>query len=374
MTFGGLETQFVLLFVAGVLLLVFLIIQMYRVVKLEKEVDQITLRYQQHLAASNPKQIDVFAASPFPCCIIDRHGTITSANTPFEMLVHPVRVKTVQEFDRTTLAALTKAVTAEHLHHDLITIKDTQTDKLRQFAVVSWPLRTPHVTVGRVVTLHEQTNVIRRKAHQADFENQLIRCIATLSNELNQSLQSKMYDTAKLGVLNRELNELSQYLLDLHAPLREIKPMGSADLVDVVKRAIEEVRPLAKAQHATFVTTLPRTSGAHVELQSFKLAFTTALTALIEYEKKLALRIHTDQVGKHLILSINVENLFFSEREVEQMFAFGGQATNGSQMRTLHLRASVVRELCSKHGVQFTIDSHRDTGTTFNFSLLQRKG
>ncbi len=373
MNVGGLDTQFVLLLVAGVLLLIFVCVQTYRIHVLERDIDRVTLRYQQHIAASSPRQIDVFSASPFPCFIIDRHGIITSANTPFLKLISPNKVKSVQEFDKITLASLTKAVTPQDVHHEMITMRDPETDKLRQFTVISWPLRAPHVSVGRVVTLHEQTNVLRRKAHQADFERQLIQCMASLSNELQDSLKHRMFDTTKLSALNQELTDLSQYLLDLHMPLREVKRLSTADVVQVIKSAVDEVRPIGKSRQHAFVLTLPRASGVHIEEQSFKLALTTALTALIEYGKKDTIRIHTENTAKHLLLTINAEELVFSEREIENMFAFGEQHSSDSRIRTLHLRAAVVRELCSKHGVQFLIDSHADLGTSMTFSILRTK-
>ena len=186
-------------------------------------------------------------------------------------------------------------------------------------------------------------------------------------------LKNGLRSVEPLQALNTELTEVAEYLSTLHGPLRELKAHTEGDLVSVIKEAIEEVRPLNKKYGHRFTVTLPRTSGIKVEIDGLRLALTTLLTSVIEYQNKPdTLVVHIQQSGRRTELSITAENLVLPEQEVKNLFTFSEIPPFDSKARTFHLRNAVVRELCNKQSIPLTVSSHPDTGTEWLLTVATK--
>jgi hypothetical protein len=349
MLIEGLSATTTLSYCIGVSLLLSLlaILQRARIISLEDEADRLTLRYQKRIAARVPTYADMILRSPYPSCVTNYKGEIVTANPSFERLTGSVRVRSIAQFDSITLASLGKSATAKGRHNQPVTLRHQSTDSLRQFVATSWPLGSGDQQAGRVIILHEQTNVIRRKASQAQFESELISLIASLSAELQTAL--KQNKKAEAALLSQELESISGYLSTSHPSLRDAGTASAVDIVSTVKDSVRQVTPLAKERGVLFTLTLPRKGHVLVGGTEFNFAIESLLSSLITHGKHGdRIRIDVDQVERRMRLLITSQG--FNIPSVE----------HDARLRTPHdrqfaLRLAVARELLERQHAHLEI-------------------
>ena len=159
------EGYFILLYefsgAAALLFICAIVLQRVRMYKLESELDDLTLKFQQQSAG--PKHIahELFDLCPYPMCSVDLTGDVLAYNDTFHKLVR-TKIDGLNDFDTLFGTTLQENLGSGQRHiQKHITLNLKNTGRTRQFHVVVWPIAGIHSTVGYMLAFHEQTFVAK---------------------------------------------------------------------------------------------------------------------------------------------------------------------------------------------------------------------
>lgn len=371
-------TEQVLLFyvygAAGVaLLFLALALQRSKINRLEREIDDITLKFQHQAAA--PKQVrdELFLACPYPVCFVDMKGKILAANTTFRLLVGN-NIQSLAELDKSTGAELRRfPLEGNHYNHRLATLRTSAEGGLRQFNIIGWPVWGSQVQTGAVLSFHEQTHVLRRKTHQLHFEQQLVSYLAFLAIQLSKASESNDIHRAEVvDSYSKEIHLLTSYLQQMHHQLRQPNPHETLDIIKLCRELTSEYRTELRAKELHVTTTFPKEGRIVAHYGDIQLALRTLFAGvLLQAGHSTDVRIDVYMRGKRAVLDIMLPERVLSELDVQHIFAFGSTGEKvSSSTRLSRLQLAMVRELIAKYNGQLTVHSHAIQGTLYRLILV----
>lgn len=370
--------QHVLLFylygaAAVVLFFLALLWQQMRIRKLEKELDDITYKFQSQAGAPTQLREELFAACPYPVCFVDMKGRILAANGPFYK-VSAKDVKSLTDFDRHTGGELAHIVLAGRLYtHRLATLRKEGESGLRQFNVVSWPVWGPQVQTGAVLSFHEQTQVLRRKGQQLQFEQQLVSYLAFLAIQLGQLAEARDANhTVTLDAYSKEIHLLISYLQQVHHHLRQPNPHGVLDVTKLCRELVQEYRTELRAKHVQLITTFPTEAKVVAHHADLQLAMRTLLAAVLQHaDHTTDLRLNVYAQGRRTAVELLLPERLLTAKETEHAFGFGIHGKDiTSEERLRRLQLAMAREIIGKYNGHITVQSHPTQGTLYRVILV----
>jgi len=328
--------------------------------RLQARLDSMVQQTPPLNSAVATSELTLFDHLPYPVLIHNSVGTVTYANPTFQQLVPQAQAHpTLDELDGLLGTRLNRP-----LHQPMAIRQQLIRSKrlARHYLALSWPISTPHTAQGRVILFCDQTESLKRKSGQQEFEHTLIAYLAQVSHHLHSHLQHPESAAEALRSLVSELESSVRYLELTHSLSHAEHPMSLELLTPLVQEALKDIRSEWRLRSIHLTSVLAKDCRAVVARPDAILALQSmlgGLTSLLSTEQSVNLTL--GQAETWAVVTVHIPTLHLKASELR---ALQDPLHLNSQHSEAHIRFATCKQVMRKVGGSWELQSNPEEGTT----------
>jgi hypothetical protein len=299
----------------------------------------------------------LFDMLPYPVLLYSKTGVVIYANPAFAqiLLIHPERT-TLDEVDHILGTHLNRplANAARTIRHQVIRSARLS----RQYFALSWPIHHQTTAQGRIILFCDQTETLRKKSSQHDFEHTLISHLA----HINHVLHEKSLSPERITTLSEGLDDISRYLELTQPILHAAHSPELHRIAPTIQEVLQTIRPELRMRGITITSILAKETRAVVSPAHASLALHSALSALIPLiPQGHRATLNLSSSGNRTTILLSIPTVILTVRELTSL----QQASQSSESHEgSRIRFATCRQVMHNAGGTVDLASNAEKGTT----------